>query len=65
MRIDVGDIEETEEKPKHAHLEATPFRYQYDDLSYLTLGGYDENDYNGTMTWFDTSDTPNGWNMTA
>ena len=48
---------------KH-HLGKTPFRYNYDAFSYLTLGGWDDNDFNGTMTWYDTSATTS-WNLTA
>lgn len=48
------------------HLEQSGYKYTMDmQLSYLTLGGYDKTDIDGEITWYDTSASPNDWNITA
>lgn len=31
----------------------------------MTLGGYDSEDYNNTLTWYDTKECVGGWNLTT
>ena len=33
--------------------------------SFLTLGGWSEDDYNGEITWFDLPKDSHGWNQTV
>jgi len=33
--------------------------------SFLTLGGWSEDDYRGELTWFDASEEDHGWNQTV
>ena len=42
-----------------------PYVFSLEDISTLTIGGYDTNDYVGNMTWYDTSDCVGGWNITG
>ena len=60
-------VEDKEKENTKSHkLEAKkPYRYDYDAFSYLTLGGWDDNDFNGTLVWYDTTDNPEAWNITA
>lgn len=46
-------------------LGKTPFQFDLESVSTLTLGGYDPNDVVGNLTWYDTSDCIGGWNITA
>ena len=34
-------------------------------ISYLTLGGWDERDYIGNISWYDTSQSGSSWNLTS
>ena len=41
------------------------YKYDLESVSYLTLGGYDHNDFVGNLTWYDTSECIGGWNLTT
>ena len=41
------------------------YKYDLESVSYLTLGGYDKNDFVGNLTWYDTSECIGGWNLTT
>lgn len=47
------------------HLGKLPYEFSLEEVSYLSLGGYDKKDNKTEMVWYDTSDSGDSWNITA
>ena len=56
-------VEHVEGRP--IHLGKQPYAFALEEVSTLNIGGWDPNDLTGDIYWYDTSDCPGGWNMTA
>jgi hypothetical protein len=49
------------------HLGKLPYEFALEVVSYLTLGGYDNNDMKNStnLVWYDTTEGGDSWNITA
>jgi len=57
--------EPVREKTARRNLAASDYQFDNEPISTLTIGGYDPNDLGSEVTYYDTSDCPSGWNLTA
>lgn len=64
-------FKEESEGPEFYPTEGSPivgkalYKYDLETVSTLTLNGYDNNDFVGNLTWYDTSQCIGGWNLTT
>ena len=70
MRKALSHVPEDEEHISGVHptVGRHAFKFGLENVSYLTLGGYDANDYTGDITWYNTTTCEGcsrSWNLTA
>ena len=57
--------EKTHAADTNHHLGKLPYEFSLEEVSYLSLGGYDKKDNRTEIVWYDTSDSGDSWNITA
>lgn len=60
-----GKVPEEGHAPVSHHLGKLPYEFSLEEVSYLTLGGYDKKDNKTEIVWYDASDSGDSWNITA